>query len=394
MSSPFDQYYYDEHGRKREVTDEGERGSATKMEAAIESLCALTEQLADEDRLGVVLYNNRAHVAKPLRDVESTDMVAIRQHIREVSAGGGTNLADGFEAAWDMLADGETTTARERRVVFMTDMMPNTGTTGEADLTRLFADAAAEGIHTTFVGMGLDANAELADALSGIRGANHYFVHSAAEFERRLGDEFEYMVTPLVYDLGLELVGDSVEIEAVHGSPSADAATAQLMHVTTLFPSAKENGEARGGVVLVRLDADVTADEVELVASWTERDGSEHTNRASVDLPTQPENFDHAGIRKAVVLSRYARELRSWAREVHDRAGGTGVDDWLLPDQRGEHERESVPLAVSTAHAERFEVLTEYLQNEIATLGDDTLEQELTLLDRLVSHGLDDGGDR
>jgi Ca-activated chloride channel family protein len=392
MDSPFDQYYYDEHGRKQSIADEGsnrEGRQQTKIEAATASLCALTEQLDDEDRLGVVLYNNRAHVAKPLRDVGSTDMVAIRQHIREIAAGGGTNLADGFEAAWDMLADGETTVDRERRVVFLTDMMPNTGVTEEAGLTKLFADAAAEGIHTTFVGMGLDANADLADTLSGIRGANHYFVHSAAEFEQRLGEEFAYMVTPLVYDLGLELEG--AEIEAVHGSPSADAATDRLMHVTTLFPSAKEDGEARGGVVLVRLAGDVSAGDLELVATWTERDGSEHTERKTVDLPDDPEQFAHAGIRKAVVLSRYARELRSWARDVHERAaGGTGVDDWLLPDQRGEHERESVPLAVAETHAERFEQLSEYLQAELAVLADDTLEQELTLLDRLVSAGLDD----
>jgi len=379
MDSPFDQYYYDEHGRKRET----DADSTTKIEAATRSLCALTEQLRPEDRLGVVLYNNRAHVAKPLRDVASTNMVAIRQHVREVAAGGGTNLADGFEAAWDMLADGETTTDVERRVVFMTDMMPNTGATGERTLTRLFADAADRGIHTTFVGMGLDANADLADALSGIRGANHYFVHSAAEFERRLGAEFDYMVTPLVYDLELELGG--AEIAAVHGSPTAEDATGRLMHVETLFPSAKEDGEARGGVVLVRLDGAPADGEVDLVASWTERDGSDHSERATVTLSSEPEQFDHDGIRKSVVLSRYARELRSWAREVHQRAtGGEGVDDWLLPDQRGEHERESVPLAVSDDWAARFADLRAALRREREAVGDDDLQQEVTLLARLL----------
>jgi len=76
------------------------------LDAATQSLCALTEQLHAEDRLGVVLYNHRAHVAKPLRDVGTTDMPAIRRHIREIAAGGSTNLADGFEAAVDMLVDG------------------------------------------------------------------------------------------------------------------------------------------------------------------------------------------------------------------------------------------------------------------------------------------------
>jgi Ca-activated chloride channel family protein len=379
MDSPFDRYYYDEHGRKREAGSETTKTGSemTKMEAATQSLCALTEQLDDGDRLGVVLFNNRAHVAKPLRAVSVTDMPAIRQHIREVSAGGGTNLADGFEAAVDMLVGGRSASVVERRAVFMTDMMPNTGTTAESELVDLFADAAVEGVHTTFVGMGLDANADLAEALSGIRGANSYFVHSTDEFERRLGAEFDYMVTPLVYDLSLELRGDC-EIEAVHGSPSADPTTGQLMHVGTLFPSAKENGRARGGVVLVRL-RDAPAD-LELVASWTERNGGEHTERRQVALPEEPESFAHDGTRKAVALSRYARELRTWASHVHERADAAGLDDWPVPDQRGRHERESVPLVVPDRHAGRFDGLRAYLADEMAAVGDDSLQQELDVL--------------
>jgi Ca-activated chloride channel family protein len=380
MDSPFDDYYYDEQGREREA----ETGSETKLEAATQSLCALTEQLHADDRLGVVLYNHRAHVAKPLRDVGATDMPAIRRHIQEIAAGGSTNLEDGFEAAIDMLIDGATSRRVERRVVFMTDMMPNTGATGENELTSLFSKAAAEGIHTTFVGMGLDANAELADALSGIRGANHYFVHSADEFEQRLGEEFDYMVTPLVYDLDLEVDAEGYEVEAVHGSPSADAADGQLMRVGTLFPSAKQDGEARGGVVLVRLTQTSLDAELELVASWTERGGGEQVERVTVSMPDTPEKFAHTGIRKAVGLARYARELQAWAREVHERAdGATGVDDWLLPDQRAQHERESVPLVVPDQYADRFSRLREYLEREMVAVDDETIQQELELLGTL-----------
>jgi len=381
MDSQFDQYYYDEHGRRRETDASGE----TKLEAAIESLCALTEQLEADDRLGVVLYNNRSHVAKPLRDVETTDMPAIRRHIREISAGGGTNLADGFEAAWELLSD-PPAEDREQRVVFMTDMMPNTGATEESELTSLFADAASNGVHTTFVGMGLDENADLAAALSGIRGANHYFVTSGEEFRQRLGEEFAYMVTPLVYDLALELDAEGCEIEAVSGSPSADSATGRLMHVGTLFPSPKQDGETRGGIVLVQLDRAAPTADLELVASWTERDGNEHSQRIQINLPDGPESYAHDGVRKAVALSRYARELRSWAETVHTASDrSAAVDDWLLEDGRSEHERESVPLAVPDDVAARFQRLRAYLTDEMAALGDETLQQELDLLAMLCS---------
>jgi Ca-activated chloride channel family protein len=380
MSSQFDQYYYDEQGNKHEAASESE----TKLAAATQSLSALTEQLHPEDRLGIVLYDHRAHVAKPLRDVGATDMPAIRNHIREIESGGSTNMEDGFVAAIDMLADGTTDHAVERRVVFMTDMMPNMGETGTTALTSLFEDAATDGIHTTFIGMGLDANAELANTVSGIRGANHYFIHSADEFEQRLGEEFDYMVTPLVYDLDLQLKTTGYDVETVHGSPVADAAGERLMHIGTLFPSAKRDGEARGGVILVRLAESDPDGTLTLQASWTERDGSNQSEDVSVSLPDAGESFTHKGVRKAVALARYARELRAWARDVHDRAeNATGVDDWLLPSQRGEHERESVPLVVPDEYASRFETLREYLAAEMQSVGDESINQEQSLLKTL-----------
>jgi Ca-activated chloride channel family protein len=169
----------------------------------------------------------------------------------------------------------------------------------------------------------------------------------------------------------------------VHGSPSADADADRLMHVGTLFPSAKEDGEARGGVVLARLEATnmETDGNLELVASWTERNGEEHTERVSVQIPDAPESFTHDGVRKAVALTRYARELRTWTRDVHNRAdSATGVDDWLLPDSRNQHERESIPLVVPDQYAERFEQLRGYLDSEMTTLEDETLQQEVDLL--------------
>ena len=59
-----------------------------------------------------------------------------------------------------------------------------------------------------------------------VRGANYYSVHSTKEFKTRMDDEFEYMVTPLVFDLQLSLTATGYEIEKVYGSPSADKSDA------------------------------------------------------------------------------------------------------------------------------------------------------------------------
>jgi Ca-activated chloride channel family protein len=382
MNSQFDQYYYDEHGSRRAVEADGD---GTKMAAAREALTALTEQLRPEDKLGVVLYNSTAHVAKPLREVEETNMDAIRSHIREITADGGTDMSAGFEAAVELLEPhhGADLSAVENRIVFLTDAMPNLGTTDRGSIVDQIDDAADDHVHTTFVGIGLDTNADLVESLSSVRGANHYFVHSTAEFTRRLADEFTYVVTPLVFDLSLDLVSDGYSIESVYGSPNADRATGEVMHVETLFPSPTSEGETRGGVTLLRLRETDPDASVELVANWVERDGTRGRDAVELSIPDPADDsFDNTGIRKAVALSRYGRHLRAWMEDV--RAGS--VDDWNAPErpERTEWEAESVPLTVPESYRDTFETLRAYLRREGEALGDDTLTQEVAVLDVLI----------
>ncbi|MFC6875421.1 DUF5797 family protein [Halobellus marinus] len=379
MNSQFDQYYYDETGHQRSVDSPS---TETKMAAATASLAALTTHLEADDRFGVVLYNSQAHVAKPLTLVGETEIDAIRGHIRDVTAGGGTNMSAGLETAIDLLGDYDSAdpTQVENRIVFLTDMMPNTGATGQNTITETVTEAAARGIHTTFVGMGLDENPELAASLSNVRGANHHFVHSATEFKQRLDDEFEYMVTPLVFDLQLELDGD-VDIDAIYGTPNADRSTGNILSVATLFPSPTTDGETRGGVILVRL-AGPPADQIDLVASWEEIDGTIESDRVQITLDgTSPEYFETTGIRKAVCLARYASTLHEWLTAVR------GDDDWTpMHDQRdGQWERDSDPLRVPDQYQATFRTMQAYLADTAAAI-DDELAQEVSLLDTLTQH--------
>lgn len=388
MDSSFDQYYYDEHGNRREVTSSG--AAQTKVAAARRALSALTEQLRDEDRFGVVLYNSNAHVAKPLGRVADTNMDVVREHIERIQAGGGTNVNAGYSAAMDLLEPhyGADLTELENRIVFMTDAMPNAGPTGESDIVDAFDRAADEHVHTTFVGIGLDTNADLVESISGVKGANHYFIHSTEEFVDRLADEFVYMVTPLVFDLSLDVVSDGYEIDAVYGSPNADVATGEVMHVRTLFPSPTTDGETRGGVTLLQLDGtDPTAD-IELVATWVERDGTEHRDAATVSLSTaSPEHFDNTGIRKAVLLSRYGRLLREWMAAVREEdidPATADSDDWIPRDNDlGKWEESSVALTVPEPYRTEFDTLRQHLTAELEAIGDDALTQEVEILDIL-----------
>jgi Ca-activated chloride channel family protein len=386
MGSPFDEYHYDE--------GEGDGDSRPKIEVARDALASLTEQLRPGDRFGVVLYNNQATVAKPLNPVETTDMDAIRGHIEaDIEAGGGTDLSAGLDEAsglFDDVADADPT-VYENRIAVLTDAMPNLGDTSESGLQGRLEREAERDVHATFVGVGVDFNTEIIDAITSVRGANHYSVHSADEFEQRLTDGFEYMVTPLVFDLSLELDADGYEIETVYGSSAAEESTGEVMHVNTLFASDREGGETRGGVVLAKLRRTGESGSLQLRASWADRTGGTSETTATVAFPDDgPEQFANAGVRKAVLLTRYADLCRNWAVAMREDDGEPPADG-IAPadhDDLGRWERQSTELTVSPEYADRFASFADYFEAEMDEIGDESLSRELAVLERLANTGV------
>ena len=70
MNTPFDQYHYDSYGNP--IPPEGDL-TRSKMQVANEAVTGLLDHLTDDDRLGVVLFNNAAHVAKPIENMRDTN---------------------------------------------------------------------------------------------------------------------------------------------------------------------------------------------------------------------------------------------------------------------------------------------------------------------------------
>ena len=399
MSSGFDSYYYDDMGENSE--DE----SKTKMQIANESVNILLDQLNEEDRFGMVLFDDGAYLAKPINLVETTDIEAIKGHILEIEAQGGTNFESGYEEATKLLYEYKNvdTNEYENRIIVITDAMPNYGETSDEGLLSYVKNNADDGIYTTFIGVGVDFNTELTEAISDVRGANYYSVHNSSEFKDRMGEQFEYMVTPLVFDLELSLNSDVYEIVEVYGSDTVNKESGSIMNVNTLFPSkTTSDGEVKGGVVLLKLSKknensnDINED-ITLNVSYKDREGKEYQNSQKVSFTNNQEYYDNTGIRKAILLTRYANTLKDWIlyeRSDEDRrfliTPNTGIEDCLYTKDEiyfilGRNERTSVDLEVSDEYKEIFSNLKTYMEQEINEVQDDTLKQEIEILDKLIN---------
>jgi len=175
----------------------------------------------------------------------------------------------------------------------------------------------------------------------------------------------------------------------VYGSTAAEDATDELLSVNTLFPSPKSDGETRGGVVLVKLDGEASGD-MTLRASWEDRSGSADETTRTIEFPGKsPEYFANTGIRKAVLLARYADLLKNWM--VHerdpDRVAVTSDTEIDVPPEDlplGEWEQQSQPLAVSSPYESRIERFRAYFEEEADSIGDDELTQELDMMRKIL----------
>ena len=109
--------------------------------------------------MGVVLFDDSAHLGRSLKKVEDTNLKNIKDHILKLESQGGTNMSSGMEMAAKLFqnySNTETSGKVENRIIFLTDAEPNIGVTGEGDLLAMLKANAKQKIYTSFIGIGVD----------------------------------------------------------------------------------------------------------------------------------------------------------------------------------------------------------------------------------------------
>ena len=393
MGASFDRYYYDR--KKSHIKHK------TKMQIANETLVAMMSHLKDDDNFGVVLFDDMAYPVKPIRKVAYTDMDAIKGHILDIHSMGGTNWSAGYKEALKYFKK-VSKKGYENRIIFITDAMPNLGELNKDRLFGMAKDASKQGIHTTFIGVGVDFNANLVDYVSKIKGANYYSVHSAKEFAKRMDKEFEYMVTPLVYDLKLRFKSKDFEVVGVYGVPKASLDTKELIDIDTLFASDSSDEGNKGGVILLKLKKISKGNRIVLDLKYKDRYNKPYTTQKSISLD---KNRSNSGLQKAIVLSRYVTLMQNWL--IDAKAGCNDKLDYIhipyesllkkcmiYPSLNPNYphiktwERKSCKLQVSDGYKKLLRYFRNYYKAQVKQLQDKSMKKELDILDMLLKDNL------
>jgi Ca-activated chloride channel family protein len=309
MGSRFNQYYYD-RGKKVKLSKEDL--TLSKMKIANRTIVDMMKHLKPDDRFGVVLFDDNAYRAKPLRLVKNTDMKAIEKHILDINDKGGTNWSAGYKKGLELFENVEKNTTYDNRIIFITDAMPNRGELAKDKLFGMIKQSSKNEIYTTVFGVGVDFNANLVEYISKTKGANYFSIHSNEQFKKRLDKEFDYLVTPLVFDLKLSVKSEGFSIDSVYGAPKANLHTGTVLEVDTLFPSDSGQDGVKGGVILVKLKQKVS-NKSDLKLRVTYKDGNAKEYSSTKKITFKSGNYyENSGIKKAISLTNYVSVLKNW----------------------------------------------------------------------------------
>ena len=348
------------------VVDRSGSMEGRNMEGVKRALRALVGRLTPEDEIALVAFDSEAELLVPA--TRMTDTARLFAAIDSIKPDGTTNIEAGLKIGAAQLTSLEKRPGFSRRIVLFTDAMPNAGTVDTAGFRAITARYADEGIGLTVFGVGVDFGQELVYHITRLRGANFYYLDSPEKGEKLITEEFDYMVTPLVYDLKVRIATPAgMRLRAVYGLPSwvPGDRDAELF-IPTVFLSSNR------GAIILRYERDgageLALEPGALLADgslgYTEPSGRRHDekqelrHRGVVRMDAGTRFYTHDGMRKAVALTNIYFGLRDGC--VLNTAG------------RRKEALEAITRARSLALVENL------------TLADPGIATEIALLDKLA----------
>lgn len=218
-----------------------------KLEQAKAAARHLVEQLDGRDRLAVVHYGSDVGALGPL-PATPAHRAQLLAFIDGISDEGGTNVGAGLEAAARALGEGPGP-GRPRRLILLSDGQPTEGRTGPGELTALVRALRARGLSVSALGVGLDFNEDLLQALAETGGGAYAFVADGAGMGGLFARDLRQAATRVAEEVALEVtLADGVELAEVLGHEAAQ----EGRRVRVRLADVAAGGEER---VVVRLRA-------------------------------------------------------------------------------------------------------------------------------------------
>jgi Ca-activated chloride channel family protein len=174
----------------------GSMAPSNRLPLVKQSLSLLLDQLRPADRIGLVVFGDKAHVLlEPTNDRE-----AVRQAIGKLAIEGSTNLEDGLTVAYQVAGKSFKPNA-SNRIVLCSDGGANVGHAGPQAILGQIGREARRGIELTTLGFGMgDYNDNLMEQLADKGDGRYAYIDTVDEAKRVLVEEVSGTLNTIAKD--------------------------------------------------------------------------------------------------------------------------------------------------------------------------------------------------
>jgi Ca-activated chloride channel family protein len=218
------------------VIDHSGSMAGDKIVAARSAARGIIERLGPQDRVALIQYDDDAQVLIASTAMDPDGKRRMAAAIDGISDDGGTNLHGGM-----MLGIEEARRAmggeRINRVVLLSDGQANVGVVDPQAIARAAGDASDQGIRVTSVGLGIDYNEDLMEAIAENGRGQYYYVKDSGQLEQVFAGELRNMQNTVATgaELRFEPSCAGVEIVDAAGWRSRRDGSALVVPLSDLF---------------------------------------------------------------------------------------------------------------------------------------------------------------
>jgi Ca-activated chloride channel homolog len=201
------------------VIDRSGSMAGDKIVAARRAAESFVTRLRDGDRVAVVTYGSEPTVELPFITIDANTRQQALKVVRRIEEGGGTNISGGLEAAKRQLTQASLE-GFVGRVVLISDGRPTEGDRRVSSLTKLADELRVSGAQTSTLGLGLDYNEDLMEAVAVEGGGRYHYLRTGAQLAKILDDEFQHGANVVARNVSLHL-GKQLGAFAAVAAPGA-----------------------------------------------------------------------------------------------------------------------------------------------------------------------------
>jgi Ca-activated chloride channel family protein len=203
------------------VVDHSGSMSDGRLDHAKSAAHGIVDHLTAADHIALIQFDDTAQVVVPSIAMDGEGKAKFGKALDAMQPAGGTNLHAGLVLGRQE-AQRAYTQGQVSRVILLSDGHANEGITATPEIADAARDAANHGVRITAVGIGLDFNEDLMEAIAEAGRGNYHYVKEASDLDKVIAGELAGVQATVATNVELRLrpACAGAQIVAVHGYES------------------------------------------------------------------------------------------------------------------------------------------------------------------------------